>query len=75
MTQISPRATGDMAVHRDRMRRLEMYTRLCELARDAVLVLSILTTAALSGYLLGIAHSTIEAMPQIVSQSQACAAW
>lgn len=69
MTDISPRAAGDLAIRREAQDRAEMWAGLAKLARNAVLVIAIAITAGLSGYTLGTAKTAAEA------QAQVCAAW
>ncbi|MGV8987782.1 MAG: hypothetical protein ACOH2H_16030 [Cypionkella sp.] len=75
MTDISPRQTGDMLIHFARMSRDACRQRRADQLRSLILALAMVAAAALSGWLLGAAQATVTALPGIVAQSQACAAW
>jgi hypothetical protein len=75
MTHISPRATRDMADHYIRMDRKARRLRQQTLLRDILIFAAVITTAALSGWALGAANATLCALPDIITQSQALAAW
>ena len=75
MTQISPRHAQDIAVHFERMTTRKTQQRRAARLRSLTLVAAMLATAALTGWSLAATQATVQALPALVAQSQACAAW